>query len=102
MKRSLQPDAADGSRRCRASSLMVVRSSFLRRDEPSITFIKDTKGKLFGAFTTQPWRNVDKIFGKGDCFVWRLTGDPSMAGTSNDYQCDIEAFRWTKENEIFM
>ena len=71
-------------------------------DESAVTFIKDSKGRLFGAFTTEPWKHLDTIFGLGGSFVWRFTGDPSKAGTSNDYSMDLEVFDWTEENDVFM
>lgn len=39
---------------------------------PSLLFIKDTKGFVFGAFTSEGWRLGTRFFGTGETFVFQL------------------------------
>lgn len=39
---------------------------------PSLLFIQDTNGYVFGAFTTEGWRMGTRFFGTGETFVFQL------------------------------
>jgi len=68
-----------------------------RTKEQSITVIKDSKGRIFGAYTNEPWQHDgNKTFGTGASFVWTLTE------SSADYDSNLRSFPWTKLNDIFM
>lgn len=38
----------------------------------TIIAVETTNGKVFGSFTTQPWRKGWKYFGNGECFLFRM------------------------------
>jgi len=39
---------------------------------PTILLIKDTKGRVFGAYVTEAWKNSDRFYGTGESFLFRF------------------------------
>jgi len=58
--------------------------------EACITIVRDTKGHIFGAFTTDTWRNAgEKYYGSGESFLFKL-------------KPTLRTFLWTGKNQYFM
>eukprot|EP00729_Bicosta_minor_P003725 gene3725-15903_t len=58
--------------------------------EPCITIVRDTKGHVFGAFTTDTWRNAgEKYYGSGESFLFKL-------------KPTLRTYLWTGKNQYFM
>lgn len=44
----------------------------VRGSQHTIIAIETTDGRVFGSFTSTPWRRNWGFFGNGECFVWRM------------------------------
>ena len=39
---------------------------------PAVLAVRDTSGRVFGAFTAEPWRIAPRYYGTGESFVFQL------------------------------
>ncbi|KAJ2780573.1 oxidation resistance protein 1 [Coemansia interrupta] len=60
--------------------------------------IKDTKGKVFGAFLNEPLRLSPTFYGQGTCFLWKAYRSSPQSRKKDA----VKRFKYTGENEYFI
>ncbi|KAJ2706424.1 oxidation resistance protein 1 [Coemansia sp. IMI 203386] len=60
--------------------------------------IKDTKGRVFGAFLNEPLRLSPTFYGQGTCFLWKAYRSSSQSRKKDA----VKRFKYTGENEYFI
>jgi len=68
----------------------------------TIVAVETMDGKVFGAFTSSPWREQGQhYYGSGEAFLWRLSNTRDVS-TSVEHQVklesEVEFFEWSGEN----
>jgi hypothetical protein len=85
------------------TSLATFHRKMATYNGPSLTFIKDTQGHIFGCYASDAWRKTEKdmFYGNAECFVFTLAPDfavyPAVAG-SDYFMCG----RKSKKESIVM
>lgn len=57
--------------------------------EPCVMVVRDSRGHVFGCYTTDSWRPCDNYFGSGECMVFKMYPE-------------VKFFKWTHKNKLFM
>ncbi|KAJ2548343.1 oxidation resistance protein 1 [Coemansia sp. RSA 1933] len=60
--------------------------------------IKDTKGKVFGAYLNEPIRLSPSFYGQGTCFLWKAF----RASPESRRKDAVKSFKYTGGNEYFI
>ncbi|KAJ2232012.1 oxidation resistance protein 1 [Coemansia sp. RSA 1722] len=60
--------------------------------------IKDTKGRVFGAFLNEPLRLSPTFYGQGTCFLWKAYRSSPQSRKKDA----VKRFKYTGENEYFI
>ncbi|XP_068996205.1 nuclear receptor coactivator 7 isoform X1 [Embiotoca jacksoni] len=71
------------------SSLKTLYRNMAGLDSPVLLVIKDMHKKVFGAFSSDPFRVSKYCYGTGETFLF-------------SFSPDFKAYRWTGENSYFM
>ncbi|XP_064802028.1 nuclear receptor coactivator 7-like isoform X3 [Oncorhynchus masou masou] len=71
------------------TSLKTLYRQMAHIDSPVLLVIKDMEKKVFGAFSSHPFRVSDCCYGTGETFVYSF--DPAF-----------KAYRWSGENSYFI
>lgn len=60
--------------------------------------LKDTRGKVFGAYLNEPLRLSPSFYGQGTCFLWKAYRSTPEARKRDS----IKQFKYTGDNEYFV
>ncbi|KAG7272243.1 hypothetical protein CRUP_001521 [Coryphaenoides rupestris] len=71
------------------TSLKTLYRNMAGLDNPVLLVIKDMQNKVFGAFSTEPFKVSDSCYGTGEMFLY-------------SFGPDFKAYRWTGENSYFV
>ena len=65
-------------------------------NEPCLTVVQDSNGRIFGCLTTDPWRVDRGVYGLGQAFVFTFPSHPGSPVME-----PVQVFGWTHKNDIF-
>ncbi|KAJ2740003.1 oxidation resistance protein 1 [Coemansia sp. BCRC 34301] len=68
------------------------------REGAMLLAVKDTKGKVFGAFLNEPLRLSPTFYGQGSCFLWKAYKSSPQSRRKDA----VKNFKYTGENEYFV
>ncbi|CAG09157.1 unnamed protein product, partial [Tetraodon nigroviridis] len=71
------------------TSLKTLYRSLADVDSPVLLVVKDTDNRIFGAFSTHPFRVSEHFYGTGETFLYSFCPE-------------IKTYRWTGENSYFI
>ncbi|XP_051908636.1 nuclear receptor coactivator 7 isoform X2 [Hippocampus zosterae] len=71
------------------TSLKTLYRNLLDVDSPVLMVIKDVDNRIFGAFSTHPFRISEHCYGTGETFLYSFCPE-------------IKVYRWTGENSYFV
>eukprot|EP00066_Takifugu_rubripes_P021113 XP_011610379.1 PREDICTED: nuclear receptor coactivator 7-like [Takifugu rubripes] len=71
------------------TSLKTLYRSLVDVDSPVLLVIKDADNRIFGAFSTHPFRVSEHFYGTGETFLYSFCPE-------------IKVYRWTGENSYFV
>jgi len=66
-----------------------------------IIAMKDTDGRVFGAYSSHPFSLHTGYYGSGECFLWRLVGThqrPPPPSSHDNFSMDVRIYPWTGKN----
>ncbi|KAJ2261135.1 oxidation resistance protein 1 [Coemansia sp. RSA 376] len=68
------------------------------REGAMMLAVKDTKGRVFGAFLNEPLRLSPTFYGQGSCFLWKAYKSSPQSRKKDA----VKSFKYTGENEYFV
>ncbi|XP_030226731.1 nuclear receptor coactivator 7 isoform X1 [Gadus morhua] len=71
------------------TSLKTLYRNMSGLDKPVMLVVKDMQNKVFGAFSTEPFRVSGSCYGTGETFLY-------------SFSPDFKVYRWTGENSYFV
>ncbi|KAJ3598517.1 hypothetical protein NHX12_002028 [Muraenolepis orangiensis] len=71
------------------TSLKTLYRNMAGLDNPVLLVIRDMQNKVFGAFTTEPFKVSPSCYGTGETFIY-------------SFSPDFKAYRWSGENSYFV
>ncbi|XP_062255775.1 nuclear receptor coactivator 7 isoform X2 [Platichthys flesus] len=71
------------------SSLKTLYRNMAELDNPVLLIVRDMHKKVFGAFSTDPFRVSKHFYGTGETFLF-------------SFNPDFQAYRWSGENSYFV